>query len=328
MQEGLYGELIGCIKGGRKVAALSNGLICKAKRREGFHIRLFEGHLSELIEVHLFSTHGSALRIIESVLDRETHVRNAELGDNGAILIFHHGVNDALGMHEHLDLRGIHVKEPLGFDHFKSLVDEGGRVDGDLLAHGPGGVAKSVLRSYVFQILRFFATEGTAGCGEPDLGNLIAAFAVQGLEDRTVLAVHGEDRNTLLCSQRHDDVARCDQRLFVGQSDFLAGLDRGNRGAHADHAHDRCDKILIAFHGSHFQNAVHTCKHCNIQVLYADPEVLGCVFIKHDSGFGSEFTDLCFHQIDALSGAQCCYFDILLFSCYIQGLLADGTGRA
>ena len=100
-------------------------------------------------------------------------------------------------MHKDLDLRRIYVKEPLGFDHLKPLVDERGGVDSDLGAHCPCGMPKRVLRGHFLKILRFFASEGSAGSGQPDLGDLIAVLSVERLEDRAVLAVNREDRNAL-----------------------------------------------------------------------------------------------------------------------------------
>ena len=71
-------------------------------------------------------------------------------------------MDDALGMYEYLDLRGIHIEEPFGLDHFQAFVDQGGRVDGDLGTHSPGGMAQGVLRRHILEVRRFFASEGAA----------------------------------------------------------------------------------------------------------------------------------------------------------------------
>ena len=119
----------------------------------------------------------------------------------------------------------------------------------------------------------------------------------------------------------------CNQGLFICERDLLAGFNRGYCGAHADHSHNGGDKIVIPFHGRHFQNSVHARENLYIQIRHSDPKVPGSLFVPHHCRFRSELANLGFYQIYALSGAQRCNFDVLLLSGNVQSLPSDGTGR-
>ena len=72
-----------------------------------------------------------------------------EAFDNRLIAVdeFHHGMDDALSMDDHIDLGPRDMKEPSGFDHFQALVKQGRGVDGDLGAHVPGGMFQRLFES-------------------------------------------------------------------------------------------------------------------------------------------------------------------------------------
>ena len=143
-----------------------------------------------------------------------------------------------------------------------------------------------------------------------------------------MFAVNGKDRNALLSGQLHDDVTGSDQGFLVGQGDLLAGFDCGDGGTHTDHSHDRGDKIVIAFHGGHFQYPIHTAEDLDVQILYADPQIFSGILVPHHCRFRPEFANLRFYQIYALPRAKCRNFDVFLFSCHVQSLSSDGSGRA
>ena len=77
------------------------------------------------------------LRPVEREADGAAHVRGPELGDDRPVAEPHHGMHDRLRMHQHLDPLGVNVEERLRLDHLQRLVEHGGAVDGDPLAHVP-----------------------------------------------------------------------------------------------------------------------------------------------------------------------------------------------
>ena len=126
LQELLHGIFVCCVKGCGNISAFPDRIEGVAKGRECLHVGTLEGDPAKGIEVKSFSRHGAALRIVEGILDRQAHVRDTQLGDDTAVLIFHRRVDDALGVDQDLDLRGIDVEQPAGFDDFQALIDEGG----------------------------------------------------------------------------------------------------------------------------------------------------------------------------------------------------------
>ena len=235
-------------------------------------------------------------------------------------------MDDALGVDQDLDLPGIHVKEPAGLDDLQALVDQGRGVDGDLGPHGPGRVAEGVCRRDIGEVGSGSAAEGTAGGGEPDLRDPVAALSVQGLEDGAVFTVDRQNGNTPLRGQGHDDMAGRDQGLLVGQGDLLAALDRGDGRADTHHAHDGGDKEFVSVHGRNLEKAVHPGQDPDIQVSDAVAQVLCGVLLPQHGCLRMKFADLFFHEIHAAPGTERDDFNISLFPGDIQGLSADGTG--
>ena len=82
---------------------------------------------------------GSGRRVgpVEREADRRRACPRAELGDDRAVAEPHHGMHDRLRMHQYLDRLGVNVEERLRLDHLQRLVEHGGAVDRDALAHVP-----------------------------------------------------------------------------------------------------------------------------------------------------------------------------------------------
>ena len=59
----------------------------------------------------------------------------AELCKQRAIYELHQRMHNALGMHHHVDFFHRQIEQPSGFDHLQALVEESGRVDGNLTSH-------------------------------------------------------------------------------------------------------------------------------------------------------------------------------------------------
>jgi hypothetical protein len=54
------------------------------------------------------------------------------------------------------------AEESAGFDDLEALVHHGGGVDGDALAHDPGGVFEGLLRGYVVEVGEGRVAKGAA----------------------------------------------------------------------------------------------------------------------------------------------------------------------
>ena len=119
----------------------------------------------------------------EGILNGESHVGNSQLCLDTSVGELNGAMNDAFGVNHDLDVGGSNVEEPLGFNHLKALVHEGGRVDGNLCAHFPIGVAKGLSGCYFLHLLLGERAEGASRGGEQDFLNLIIALARNGLKN-------------------------------------------------------------------------------------------------------------------------------------------------
>ena len=162
---------------------------------------------------------GLPLRVGQGQLNRQPHIRHAQLGDHRAVHQLHHGVDHALGVDHHLDLIRRHAKEVHGLHKLQALVHQGGAVHRDLGAHAPVGMAHRLLRGDILQFLPASAPEGAAGAGKQDLFELSLSPAHQALEDGGMLRVHRHDLRALFPGAGHHQIARADQGLLVGQGD-------------------------------------------------------------------------------------------------------------
>ena len=136
----------------------------------------------------------------EGILDRQAHIRHAQLSLHRSIGKLHGTMHDALRMNQHLYLLGRNAKEPLCFCHLKPLVHQRSRVDGNLGTHIPGRMLEELLY-------------------------LVIALAHQTLEDGTVLAIHRKDRHMVFLGKIADQLTSHHQGLLVGKTDLLASLD-------------------------------------------------------------------------------------------------------
>ena len=85
--------------------------------------------------------------IVQSVLDRKSHIRSSKLCHDRTILKLHHGMDDTLRLHHHLNMIQIHVKQPFGFHNFQPFVYQGCGIYGDLSSHYPVWMLQSICNS-------------------------------------------------------------------------------------------------------------------------------------------------------------------------------------
>ncbi len=107
-----------------------------------------------LEEIQPREAQGKPLGEGEGIGDRYPHVRNPHLGDDGAIHVFHHGMDDALRVNLDSDLFNGHIEKPVGLDHFESFVHERGGVDGDLFPHLPVGMMEGIFDRHLVKFRR------------------------------------------------------------------------------------------------------------------------------------------------------------------------------
>jgi hypothetical protein len=140
VEEGIDGDFVGGVEDGWECAADGAGVAGEVEGGEIVRAGGFEVQGTDLGEVERLQIVRDAVGPGDGVLNGEAHVAVAELGDDAVVGELDHAVDDALRMHDDLDLVHRHVEEPLGLDHFEAFVEERGAVDGDLAAHGPGGM--------------------------------------------------------------------------------------------------------------------------------------------------------------------------------------------
>ena len=133
---------------------------------------------------------------------------------------------------------GGEVEEAAGLDDLEAFVHHGGRVDGDALAHDPGGMFEGLLWGDVFEVGQGGVAEGAARCGEPDLLHFGCGAAAQALVDGVVLGVDGKEGYVVLPGGGEDELACGYEALFVGEADGLAGADCGVGGFESGYAYD------------------------------------------------------------------------------------------
>ena len=154
----------------------------------------------------------AAIGVGQRVLDRESHVRGAQLGLEGAVHEPDGGVDDALRVDHHLDRVVGDIVEPVRLDHLQALVRERRRVDRDLRAHPPGRVAEGLLRRDRRRDPRGVVEERAAGRGQ-DQPRRRAAIA---------------------SPTRHCQIAECSESIGRSQASGLASgspaVGRGDRG--------------------------------------------------------------------------------------------------
>ena len=87
-----------------------------------------------------FAAERYAAGIPHRIADRHAHIGRAQLRQHCAVTEFHHGMHNALGMDEHMDLFRVGVKEPFSLDHLQRFIEHRGRIHSDLRAHRPVGM--------------------------------------------------------------------------------------------------------------------------------------------------------------------------------------------
>ena len=139
------------------------------------------------------------------------------------------------------DLRGRQVEEAAGFDDLEALVHHGGGVDGDALAHDPGGMFERLCG-----VMWSKSASGVLRKGPPEAVSQICLTSAgvpprMALVDGVVLGVDGEQGYVVFLRGGDDEFAGGDEALLVGEADGFAGADGGVGGFESGDADDGGD---------------------------------------------------------------------------------------
>ena len=259
--------------------------------------------------------------------DRQAHVGRAQLGLDRAVLEFDHRVDDRLRVEQHRNPVRRGSEQPVSLDHFESLVDERRRVDRDLRAHVPLGMAQGLLYGDVRQLLGPEVAE-CAAAARHDQPPHRGAFAHEALEDRRMLRVDRNHRCFPLPRQRHHVGAAHYERLLVRQREFLARFDGRHRGREPGVTHQgvhhhvgsasRCDLRHRVVSGVNLGVGVCEC--------IAQPCVI--LLVGDHRRVGVEFPCLLRQPFPIAVGREDADFEpVGVFTGYVERLHADRAGR-
>src|SRR5450830_2008717 len=147
-------------------------------------------------------------------------------------------MNHTLRVDYHLDLIRLRIEQPASLDQLQAFVHHARRIHGDLAPHGPVRVGAGLVRRHMFKISQRSLTERTTGSRKKnpphaDLAQATGKITGHALENRVVLTVERQQYRATLAHSLHKECAGHDQRFFISQQDFLAGIDSGQGRAQA-----------------------------------------------------------------------------------------------
>jgi len=215
VEEGGDGDLVGSVEGDAVILRGCGGFVGEAEAGEAGEVGGLEVEMGEGGHVEGEIT-GYTVGPGEGVEDGEAHIGDGDLREDAAVDVLDEGMDGGLGMNGDLDAVGGKVEEAAGFDDFEALVEHGGGVDGDALAHDPGGVFEGLGGGDAVEVGQRGVTKRPAGCGEPDLLDLIGGSGAEALVDGVVLGINGEEVYVVLAGGGEDEVARGNEAFLVG----------------------------------------------------------------------------------------------------------------
>ena len=128
MQKGIHQHFVGCVQHQRTAATRLYRIISQRKTAEGIHVRLRKGQTTARAEkIQRRIRIRKPLRITQCQTDRNPHIRHAHLTDHRIVRKLHRRVQNALRVHQHLDLICRHIEQlhdQLPARHQRLLVGE------------------------------------------------------------------------------------------------------------------------------------------------------------------------------------------------------------
>src|SRR5258708_28845390 len=105
-------------------------------------------------------------------------------------------------MYDHRNLLGRQIEQATGFDDLESLIHQGGRVNGDAVAHFPGGMVQRLSHRNIGKVGFRSIQEWPAGSREPDAADFLHPASAKTLVDCVMLAVDREQSLPLAAGLR------------------------------------------------------------------------------------------------------------------------------
>ena len=118
------------------------------------------------------------------------------MGNDYAVGVLDHRVNDALGMNDNLNAFRFEIKKPAGLDNFQAFIHQRRRVNGNFLAHRPVWVMRGFFNRDIREVLSL--TERASRASQNDIGFTSSFFgrADKTLENGIVFAVNRHENST------------------------------------------------------------------------------------------------------------------------------------
>src|SRR3989338_9052619 len=107
-------------------------------------------------------------------MNRYLHARRCGVHNHVSIFEVNDSMHQRLRMNQHLDFLEIKAEKYGGFYHFKSLVHESGRVNGNFLAHiRPSRMFQNLIKFYICKFISRFTEKWPAGSGKDYFFNIL-----------------------------------------------------------------------------------------------------------------------------------------------------------
>ena len=191
-------------------------------------------------------------------------------------------MNDALRVHNHVNLFRRTVKQPSRLNHLKAFVDHCGTVNCDFITHLPVRMSERLFFRYSLQLVWGHSSERPSGRGQNNFIQYSRTLPLQTLKNSTVLAVYRKNPNFLLFGQPHDIFTGADQSFFIGQRDILSRQYGLNSRPQADHPHHRRNNGIRFSHGHDFQQAFHPVQQTGLLFFPVSSQLsVRCLIIYH-----------------------------------------------
>ena len=236
-QPDIDGGLIGGVHCGAGRAADARSLLRQRKAGERSLVNFCEIEVPAREQIERGRGIVQPRGIRHGETNRDAHIRHAKLRHHGAVDKFDERVDDRLPVDDGRDLLQRQAVEAHRLNDLEALVHQRRAVDGDLRPHFPVRMLQRVVLRLSGKRFARHAEKRPAGAGQNQPPHLfLVAAAHQALKDRRMLGVNGDDLRAAPRGFLHDQFARADERLLVGEGDALSLADGRERRPQADHA--------------------------------------------------------------------------------------------
>ena len=327
MQVGGHAGFVGSIQDARDIAFFFQGFKRQSQGGESVQVGFLEGQGAQGGEIQFPVVERQALGETECQLDGLAHVRAAQLGQDGPVFKFDHGVDDRFGVYHYVDAVGSGAEEPAGLDDLESFVHHRSGIDGDFGAHRPVGMLEGVgLRCGCNLLLRPIAERASGGC-EMYFFEFVSLGGEQALEDGRMLGIYREDGGVAGPGPLHHQGSGSYQGLLVGQGDDLARLDGRQGGAQAAESNHGSNDDIHPVGCGQAASRVDAAEYLAVRIGQGVADLGIFVGIADDDVVDVKLARLFDQQVTAVVGGNEFHVEtVRMLPDHIQGLAADGPG--